>query len=249
MGQVAVHASRPFAFAMAPVLLTQGARVRRRTPVLPEAGGERHGVEGAGRDEPLAVLVFGESTAAGVGVRTQTEGLASALAAGLVQRGGRSVAWRVVARTGTTARQALVDLVPQMRDASFDVIVVALGVNDVLRMRSGRAWQNDLTALIAALEHHLRPGGGIILAGVPDLTGFPSLPQPMRALLALHARHLDRRTARAASNTQSAVHVSSPRIESHGLFAEDGFHPGAEGYRLWADHLMDAVMSLTHGRG
>jgi lysophospholipase L1-like esterase len=249
MGQIAVHASRPLAFAMAPILLPQGALVRRRTPVLPEADGERCGVEGVWRDNALTLLVLGESTAAGVGVSTQANGLAPAIAAGLAANTGRPVSWRVAARTGTTAQRALTYLVPQLLDDSFDVVVVALGVNDVLGLRPARAWQDDVAALVAGLHRHLRPGGGIVLAGLPDLAGFPSLPQPLRTVLALHARHLDRRLARTAANASSTVHASSPPIDSRVLYAEDGFHPSAEGYRRWATHLVDAVTPLLESHG
>ncbi|GAB4054603.1 SGNH/GDSL hydrolase family protein [Catellatospora paridis] len=241
MGQIAVRASRPLAYALAPVLITQGVRVRRRTPVLPEAGGDRHGVEGAGPRETLAVLLLGESTAAGVGVSEQSDGLAPALAAGLARHSGRQVTWRVAARTGSNARQALRGLLPPVSGDSYDVVVVALGVNDVLEMRSARAWQRDVTALVTALERCLRPGGRVVLAGVPDLSGFPSLPQPTRAVLARHARHLDLRLDRVAAAAPSTVHVPSPRIDSPDLYAEDGFHPSAAGYRMWADHLMNAT--------
>ncbi|WP_186316056.1 SGNH/GDSL hydrolase family protein [Catellatospora sichuanensis] len=243
MGQIAVRASRPLAYALAPVLITQGVRVRRRTPVLPEAGGERHGVEGAGDRDALAVLLLGESTAAGVGVPAQSDGLARALAARLARHSGRPVSWRVAARTGSNARQALTGLLPQVPDESFDVVVVVLGVNDVLEMRSARAWQRDVAALVAALQGRLRPDGRIVLAGVPDLAGFPSLPQPTRAVLAMHARHLDLRLDRVAAAAPSTVHVPSPRIDSPDLYAEDGFHPSAAGYRMWADHLMNAATS------
>ncbi|MFC7241892.1 SGNH/GDSL hydrolase family protein [Catellatospora aurea] len=241
MGQIAVRASRPLAFAVAPILLAQGVRVRRRTPVLPEAAGERHGVEGGPGPDPLAVLVLGESTAAGVGVPNQADGLAPALAAGLARHSGRPVTWRVTANTGFSARKTLARLVPQLPDETYDAMVVVLGVNDVLEMRSGRAWQADIGALITALRPRLRAGGRIVLAGVPDVAGFPTLPQPTRALLALHARHLDRRLARAAASTPSALHVPSPRIDETGLYAEDGFHPSAAGYRMWAAHLVEAL--------
>jgi lysophospholipase L1-like esterase len=74
--------------------------------------------------------------------------------------------------------------------------------------------------------------------------GFPSLPQPMRTVLALHARHLDRRLASAVANTPSAIHSSTPPIDSLDLYAEDGFHPGAEGYRRWAAHLAAAAAAM-----
>src|ERR1039458_811528 len=76
MGEAAVRVSRPVAVAAAPVIVVQGRQVRRATPVLPEAAGPREGTEGAGEHgAELALLVLGESTAAGVGAGTQAGGL------------------------------------------------------------------------------------------------------------------------------------------------------------------------------
>ena len=74
--------------ALGPVLLWQGQYVRRRTPRLPEASGARVGVTGTGKD--LRLLVLGDSSAAGVGVETQSDALLGKTIAGL---GGR---YRVV---------------------------------------------------------------------------------------------------------------------------------------------------------
>lgn len=235
MGQVAVSASRPLALVASPVLVHQGRQVRRDTPVLPEAEGPRRGVEGRG--EQMALLVLGESTAAGVGVVTQADGLARALAAELAGRLAGGVAWQVMARTGITARSALERLVPRLGTDRYDLILVALGMNDVLRLRPRRAWQRDLAGLLAALEPHLRPDGRIILAGIPDLSRFPSLPRPLRTVLALHARGLDRGLARAAAQVPAASHAPAPPISGPDFFAADRFHPSAQGYLQWARHL------------
>lgn len=226
---------------------------RRDVPDLlgvpdPPGGLDVPGVADGRGDDVLAVLVLGESTAAGVGARTQAEGLAPAIAAGVAEHSRGPVSWRVTARTGSTARRALSRLVPQLLDETFDVVVVALGVNDVLGLRPARAWQRDVEALTAALQKHLRPGGVIILAGLPDLAGFPSLPQPMRTVLALHARHLDRRLARAAADHPSTVHTGAPPIETPDVYAEDGFHPSAVGYRLWAAHLVQVANPYLRAR-
>lgn len=249
--RLAPSASRPLALLTAPVLLWQGLRIRRELPVLPEASGPRRGVESRGgedrsedrgSEEELNLLVLGESTAAGVGVRTQADGLAPALAAELAARTGRPVAWSVVARTGTTARAALRALLPRLDQADldqedYDAILVTLGVNDVLRLRSRRAWRRDVAALLDALAGHLRPGGRIVVAGLPDLARFPSLPQPLRTVLALHARGLDRGLAQAAARSPHTVHAPAPPLGGDDFFAADGFHPSGPGYAQWAEAL------------
>lgn len=248
MRAFSARAGRPLAFAIAPVLLVQGMRVRRRTPVLPEAAGDRLGVQGGTGGDGLSLLVLGESTAAGVGVPTQSEGLAPALAAGLAAQRGGPVAWRVAAHTGFSARKVLHLLVPELPDESYDVVTVVLGVNDVLEMRSGRAWRRDIAALLDALRPRLRPDGRVILAGVPDMASFPALPQPTRTVLGLHARHLDEGLARIVASTPWAVHAPAFGIDTDGLYAADGFHPGAAGYRTWAAHLVTSMVTDQRGR-
>ena len=56
-----------------PVLFVQGTKVRKNTPRLLEASGDREGIVGKGR--PLSLLILGDSAAAGVGVETQQDAL------------------------------------------------------------------------------------------------------------------------------------------------------------------------------
>ena len=81
-------------WALGPLLLVQGRRVRRDTPVLPEAPGPREGEAGEG--PPLRLLVLGDSAGAGVGAATQEEALTGRIVAGL--RGRFRVRWRLVER-------------------------------------------------------------------------------------------------------------------------------------------------------
>ena len=90
-------------WTLGPVLLAQGRRVRRETPVLPEPAGPREGATGEGA--PLRVLVVGDSAGAGVGAASQDEALTGRIVAGLADR--FRVEWRLVARTGATTASTL----------------------------------------------------------------------------------------------------------------------------------------------
>ena len=230
---------RPTAAVLAPLLAGQGAQVRRRTPVLPEPPGPRDGVTGTG--PLLALLVVGESTAAGVGARGQHEGLAARLADELGRRAHRTVAWRAVARSGVSAREAHRELVPTARSRSADVTIVVLGVNDTLRLRAPARWRADVAAIVTDLERAAAPGATTLLAGVPDLAGFPALPAPLRTVLGAHARTLDRELGHLARGQRTVHHVPLPRFGPE-VFAQDGFHPGAAGYRTWATQLADTAL-------
>ncbi|WP_369259405.1 SGNH/GDSL hydrolase family protein [Geodermatophilus amargosae] len=233
--------SRLPAALLAPVLLVQGAGVRRRTPVLPEAAGPRSGVV-PGKAPALTVAVLGESPAAGVGVATQQEALAARFAEALAGRSGREVRWRLSARTGTTAGQALVRLVPGLAGPPADVVLVVLGVNDTLRLRGRAAWRRDVTALLEELRALTAPGGVVVLAGLPDMGRFPTLPQPLRGVLGRHARALD--GALEALAGPGVRHAPAPPLDGPGLFAEDGFHPSAAACRIWAGTLAGTALPL-----
>lgn len=145
-------AARPAAAVLAPVLLRQGARVRRATPVLPEAAGDRSGREGASaQGPPLRLLVVGESTAAGVGVEHQREGLPRQLAVELSRRWDRAVDWQVRARTGATASATAGDLLASATGVQ-DLVVVVLGVNDALRLRSRNDWRAGITRMLDVVQ-------------------------------------------------------------------------------------------------
>jgi hypothetical protein len=67
--------------AFGPLLIAQANRLRRTALELPEPHGPRSGKVGRG-DPVLRLLVAGDSSAAGVGARTQREALALPLRSG-----------------------------------------------------------------------------------------------------------------------------------------------------------------------
>ena len=108
------------AYPLAPYLWLQGQQLRRRIPQLPEAAGSRQGsIQGDGH--PITLVVMGESTAAGVGVATQAEGLAALLAAAVARETGRTVFWHTVAASGLTGicGSGIIEAVAEMRMAGI----------------------------------------------------------------------------------------------------------------------------------
>jgi lysophospholipase L1-like esterase len=243
---VTASLARGLALPLAPLLLWQGRRVRRDTPKLPEAAGARHGVAGADRlGRPLRLLILGDSSAAGVGAAVQDEALSGRLVERLAPALQRPLAWRLLARTGTTTREAL-DLLEGAAPEPFDVAVVALGVNDATALRPLARWLADVERLHGALHarHRLRR---VLWSGLPPMHRFPALPQPLRGVMGLHARAMDAAlgrwcAARPAGVRPRATHVPLPSMRDPALVASDGFHPGPGAYRVWADALAPQVV-------
>ena len=166
------------------------------------------------------------------------------LAAILAERCGCTVAWTVSARTGATASFTAQELVP---GAPFeqDISVVLVGVNDALRMTPRRAWRASMDRLVDALQEHVRPGGQIVLAGLPNLGQFRTFPQPLRAVLGWRGRALDRDLRRIARRRKVVTYVAMPSVSWPEMFAEDRFHPNAAAYRALAAHFADALRSAA----
>jgi lysophospholipase L1-like esterase len=236
----ALYLTSTASLALGPVLMAQGRAVRRNTPQLPGAAGPTEGLA-EGHAPALRLIVLGESTVAGVGAATHAEALAGRTAEALAVRVGRAVAWRAEGQTGITASGARRTLVPALPPASADVALLALGVNDTLRLRGPASWAADLTALIAALRERVGPVP-VFLAAVPPMGRFPALPQPLRATLGLRARLLDATAAELAPRLARVAHLSTTLPITPAMFCADGFHPGPEGYRLWGALLAAGIV-------
>lgn len=228
--------------ALAPVLLAQGMRVRRSALRLPEADGERAGEHAAIDAAPsLGLLIAGDSAAAGVGAATQRQALAGHLVEALSSRSGRSVRWRVVARTGDTA----IDLLAHLREASaqpFEMAVVSIGVNDVTGGTRIKAWLRTLGEISNLLQTRF-DARRIVFSGLPPVGKFPLLPQPLRWVLGTRALAFD-----AALHAWAPTHPNTTSVrvnlqaKAHDM-AADGFHPGPRIYERWAQALAPALLN------
>jgi lysophospholipase L1-like esterase len=182
-----------------------------------------------------------------VGAADHAEALVGRLAREIGGATGRAVGWQVVGRTGATARDARELLLRAELAFVPDVAVVALGVNDVLGLRSPSVWTAGLRELTDTLRALCGPVP-VVLAAVPPLHRFPALPQPLRGVLGLRARLLDRAARRLAARLPAVHHAGDPGLPTGaaaGYFASDGFHPSPAGYALWARHLAQPVLRAS----
>lgn len=242
------------AVPLAPVLLWQGRRVRRTVAVLPEAAGPRGGVAGSGtRGSAMRLLILGDSSAAGVGVDDQRDALAGRLVAKLAAASKRPVDWLLVARTGIETSEAAGLLDGEARDAGpFDVAVVALGVNDVTRMRPVGRWLSQVDTLHALLHRRYRVQQ-VFWSGLPPMHRFPALPQPLRAVIGLHARALDDAlerwcAARPLHARPLSRYVPLPEMTDVSMVAADGFHPGPAACEAWAGRIVEHLIAPSGAR-
>jgi lysophospholipase L1-like esterase len=214
------------------VILAQALYVKRTTPRLPGAAGPTEGLV-PGNGEPFRLAVLGESTVDGVGAADHEEALTGCLARELA-RDGRAVRWQAVGRTGANARTVRAELVPLVRPA--DLVVVALGVNDTIELRTAAGYRRDLLELVVELRRRLGPVD-VLLAGVPPMSRFPALPRPLRDVLAARSTALGTAAAALARIPGVRYLPMDPGLLDPAAFASDRFHPGPVGYARWARTL------------
>lgn len=218
-----------------PVLLSQALYVRLRALKLPEPPGARHGFVGAGA--PLRLLVIGDSSAAGVGVPTQDQALLGLVSQYLGQTA--RVEYRLVARTGARTGDALgwLNDLPERR---YDIVILALGVNDVTKAVPLRRWLAHKTQLIDRFTDEFG-ARRVIVSGLPPMHQFPLLPQPLRWVLGRQAQRFDRHLRHVVTSRPKcrAVYVDVA-LGPHNM-SNDGFHPGPAVYATWAEAICDSL--------
>jgi lysophospholipase L1-like esterase len=221
---------------VAPVLYAQGKRLRRDTPILPEAARPWHGTE-PGAD-PVRLLVLGDSTSAGVGAATQHQGLPGSIARELTARWGRGVDWRAIGESGATARDLLERFIDEAVREEYDVVFLTVGANDALGLRSRRAFGRDIRSLLDQLRA-ASPQATILMSSLPAFFRFELLPNPLKRNLYLHSRSLEAEARAIATAFDGAAMSPPPPPYSEGFFASDLFHPSEVGYRDWARFAID----------
>lgn len=230
--------SRAVALALAPMLVPQTVKLRATVPKLPEPP---HPWEGGGGTDPLQLLVLGDSMAVGVGVDDAAEGLAGHVAEELTERLGRPVRWRARGRNGATARDVIRDHLDDALADPTDVVVISLGANDAMQVRSHRAFRRDIRRILHDIGAR-HPEAIVLMSALPAFHRFELLPEPLRTTLALHSQALEVAARRALERFPRA-HMTPPLPPYPAdFFATDDFHPGPAGYPVWARFIVaDAV--------
>ena len=227
-------------WSLFPFVLPQAIKVRRNAPRVSGAGGPTSGSVGLGK--PIRLAAIGDSIIAGVGAETVAEALPGQAAVELARLLGCEISWTAYGLIGATASIASRRLVPMLPSKPFDVMVLSVGVNDVTSLRTMRQWSTDLGSILDELKAH-SPEAIIALVGLPPLSSFPLLPQPLRALMGIRARMFDDAAKFEASHGQGVVHVPIDIEPAPEQFSPDGFHPSPSTHKELGRQVAESIWS------
>ena len=190
----------------------------------------------------LHLMIFGDSTATGLGCHTADEVPGVLIARGLAEETGKRIRLSTKAIVGATSK----GLSGQV-DAMFvagpppDAAVVMVGANDITVLNGIGPSARRLGKAV----RRLRDSGAVVVVGTcPDFGVIFAIPQPLRWV----ARSRGLRLARAqAAAVRAGGGVPVPLADllapeflqaPERLISEDHYHPSAAGYALAAQLLL-----------
>jgi lysophospholipase L1-like esterase len=233
----------------AALLAGEALLARTRPYAQPELGLALRSTVGRPGAPPLRLVLLGDSSALGVGVHEVEDTIGGQLAQLLAEGGVQTGAGerQVQLSSVGVARSRSSDLATQVARALLgerpDVAVVLIGANDATTLRR----PVEAAAYLGAAVRRLRDARVEVVVGTcPDLGAVRAIAPPLRQL----AGWLGRRTARAQARAVVAAGGSVVDLATEtgpvfradaGTLCHDGYHPSADGYRVWAHALLPAV--------
>jgi lysophospholipase L1-like esterase len=213
-------------------------------------GGERpysDALEGTARlggglaGAPLRVTWIGDSLAAGLGCDDVSDTPAH-LSARLLER---AVDVTMLAVPGSKASDVIEKQLDHV-DPYTDVVVLCVGANDVASSTARGLYTQQIDEILTTLAPT-----PVIMLTLPDMAMPDRMAEPLRSFAGARARYFEAARAKVAARHG---HVSSVDIASRPeglsrragrrLLCADRFHPGAEGYRLWAERIASALTAV-----
>jgi lysophospholipase L1-like esterase len=195
----------------------------------------------------LRLVLLGDSAAIGVGVEwlSETVGgqLARLLADGSADMGERHVLLSSVGVAGSRSADLATQVARALLGDRPDVAVVLIGAHDATSMRA----PEEAAELLGKAVRRLREAGVQVVVGTcPDLGAIRSIAPPLRQVAGVLGRRMARAQAQAVTDAGGAVvdlagETGAVFRADAGTLCYDGFHPSADGYRVWAHALYPAV--------
>lgn len=190
---------------------------------------------------PLKFVVLGDSTTVGVGT-TPDKSFPWLLATRLSDR--FHVTLEVVGFGGATTAMVADIQVDQALAARPNLVLVEVGANDTTHVTSLGTVESKIAS---ALDRLVQSGARVVVAGPPNMGTSPVMPEPLRTVAGWRGAAVGRRIEQEARERNLAfIDLGAGtreqfKSEPDKYYSSDWFHPGDQGYALWADVMYPTV--------
>ena len=189
----------------------------------------------------LRLLVVGDSTAVGTGASAPAQSVAGRLGQ------AHPKLW-VANRAQDGARFADVAAQLQSTPELFDVVLVQVGGNDVIRLSNMDTLRQTVDDVASAAR---QKAPLVLLMPAGNVGNSPFFFVPLRGWMTSRSRDLHALVREAATN-HGAVYINLFKERAEDLFvqdpslhARDGLHPSDAGYGVWFKELMGQTSLAT----
>lgn len=200
-----------------------------------------------GQGDQLRLLVLGDSTAVGQGA-DYDDGIVMAAAQHLAAN--HTVELLNVGVSGAVTHDVLTQQLPKVKDFKPDVVLLAVGSNDVTHFTNPDNAQKDMDAIVAGLIA-VNCNTKIVLTGSAAMGSAWRIPLPLRWWAGYREKGINgafRKVATARQVTLIPLADKTGDLFAHdrSLFAADKFHPNAKGYAAWSAVILPALDEALH---
>ncbi|MBA2609269.1 MAG: SGNH/GDSL hydrolase family protein [Actinobacteria bacterium] len=199
-------------------------------------------------DRHVKTLWMGDSTAAGVGASNPDGCLSSQVGSELLDTNApHGYDMQVIAVSGARIGDVVDKQLPRVAAHKPDVVAISIGANDTIHLTRAATFRDRYKKLIDGLVRAGVSADHIVLIGVPDIGSPTRLMQPLRAIVGLRSRRLDREVRNVAKakgvRYVDLFHATSKpfRANPSKYLADDKYHPSDAGYALWAKAVAPVV--------
>ena len=128
--------------------------------------------------------------------------------------------------------------------------MILIGANDATNLRS----PSEAAAALSVAVARLRAADIAVVVGTcPDLGAARAIAPPLRQVVALLGKRVARAQTAAVREAGGVpvdlAAITGPVFRADpGTLCADGYHPSADGYRVWAHALMPAIVDALGER-
>lgn len=198
-----------------------------------------------GSGTPLTYVIMGDSTSVGQG-GDYAQGIAVETA-DHIAKAGHTVTYQNFGVSGATVNDVLTKQLDQATSLKPDMVLIAIGANDVTHLTNLKSIESDTILIIDKLRN-ANPNCKIVITGSPQVGSVPRFPQPAKYLAKARTAQINKVFNKVVSDKDITFARIADRTgqyftEHPELFAVDKFHPTNEGYAVWFPVLNEAIDS------